>query len=72
MQERKLTIVNRLGLHARAAVTRVRQSRYVSNVFMRNGRRANDVTHRDLRLSADGREVSIEVDGPDEVEATPP
>ncbi len=73
MQERKLTIVNRLGLHARAAVKLVSvSSKYVSNVFIvANGRRAN-ARHliAILLLSASmGAQVSIEVEGPDEVEA---
>src|SRR5881392_2028409 len=43
MQQRKLTIVNRLGLHARAAVKLVSLcSKYVSEVIIvANGRRAN-------------------------------
>lgn len=73
MQERKLTIVNRLGLHARAAVKLVSvSSKYVSNVFIvANGRRANArQLIAILLLSASmGARVSIEVDGPDEVEA---
>jgi phosphocarrier protein len=73
MQERKLTIVNRLGLHARAAVKLVSLcSKYVSNIFIvANGRRAN-ARHliAIILLSASmGAQVSIEADGPDEVEA---
>lgn len=73
MQQRKLEIVNRLGLHARAAVKLVSLcSRYVSNIFIvANGRRAN-ARHliAILLLSASmGARVSVEVDGPDEVEA---
>ena len=73
MQERKLTIVNRLGLHARAAAKLVTLStRYVSNVVLVvNGRRAN-ARHMIavLLLSAQmGAQVAIEVSGPDEVEA---
>jgi phosphocarrier protein HPr len=73
MQERNVTIVNRLGLHARAAVKLVTiSSRYVSNIFIvANGRRAN-ARHliAILMLSASvGARVSIEVDGPDELEA---
>jgi phosphocarrier protein HPr len=73
MQERKLTIVNRLGLHARAAVKLVTVcSKFVSNVvIVANGRRANG-RHliAILLLSASvGSAVSIEASGPDEVEA---
>lgn len=73
MQQRKLTIVNRLGLHARAAAKLVSVcSRYASNVIIvANGRRAN-ARHliAILLLSASmGASVSIEVEGPDEVEA---
>ena len=73
MQERKLTIVNRLGLHARAGVKLVSLcSKYVSNiVIVANGRRANG-RHlmAILLLSASmGMPVSIETSGPDEIEA---
>jgi phosphocarrier protein HPr len=73
MQERKLTIVNRLGLHARAAVKLVSLcSRYTSNiVLVANGRLANG-RHlmAILMLSAGmGAQVSIQVSGPDEVQA---
>lgn len=73
MQARRLTIVNRLGLHARAAVKLVSVcSKYVSNVFIvANGRRANGRHLIAILLLAAsmGAQVSIEVDGPDEVEA---
>lgn len=73
MQERKLTIVNRLGLHARAAVKLVSVcSKYVSNiVIVANGRRANGRQMMAILLLAAsmGVTVSVEVDGPDEVEA---
>ena len=73
MQLRNLTIVNRLGLHARAAAKLVTLcSRYVSEVaLVVNGRRAN-ARHfiAILLLSASmGVQVSIEASGPDEVEA---
>jgi phosphocarrier protein len=73
MQQRKLTIVNRLGLHARAAVKLVSLcSKYVSNVvIVANGRRANG-RHlmAILLLSASmGAPISIETSGQDEVEA---
>ena len=73
MQVRKMTLVNRRGLHARAAVKLVTVcSKYVSDVaIVVNGRRANG-RHliAILLLSAGmGSQVSIEVSGPDEVEA---
>jgi phosphocarrier protein len=73
MQERKMTIVNRLGLHARAAVKLVSLcSKYVSSVVLVvNGRRANGrQLIAILLLSASmGTQISIETRGPDEVEA---
>jgi len=73
MQERKLTIVNRLGLHARAAVKLVSLcSKYASNiVIVANGRRANGrQLMAILLLSASmGAPISIETNGQDEVEA---
>jgi phosphocarrier protein len=73
MQERKVTITNRLGLHARAAAKLVTlASKYASSVMLVvNGRRAN-ARHfiAVLMLSAAlGSPVSIEVSGPDEAEA---
>jgi phosphocarrier protein len=73
MQLRSLTIVNRLGLHARAAAKLVTLcSKYVSEVaLVVNGRRAN-ARHfiAILLLSASmGVQVSVEATGPDEVEA---
>jgi phosphocarrier protein len=73
MQERKVIIRNRLGLHARAAVKLVSLcSKYVSNiVLVVNGRRANGRQMMAiLLLSASmGAQVSVETQGPDEVEA---
>jgi phosphocarrier protein len=73
MQEREMTIMNRLGLRARAAVKLVSlSSRYASNVVLvANGRRAN-ARHliAVLMLSASmGSVVSIRISGPDEVAA---
>ena len=73
MQQRKLTIVNRLGLHSRAASKLVTLcTRYVSDVvIVANGKRAN-ARHfiAILLLSAGmGVQVSVEASGPDEVEA---
>ena len=73
MQQRKLTIVNRLGLHARAGVKLVSLcSKYVSNiVIVANGRRASGrQLMAILLLSASlGAPILVETDGPDEVEA---
>lgn len=73
MQERRLTIVNRLGLHARAAVKLVSLcTKYVSDiVIVANGRRANArQLIAILLLSASmGARISIEASGPDEAEA---
>ena len=73
MQIRNLTIVNHLGLHARAAAKLVTLcSRYVSDVvIVANGRRANGRQFiAVLLLSASmGVQVSVEAKGPDEVEA---
>ena len=73
MQLRQLKIVNRLGLHARAAAKLVTLcTRYVSEiVIVVNGKRAN-ARHfiAILLLSASmGAQVSVEASGPDEVEA---
>ena len=73
MQQRKLAIVNRLGLHARAAAKLVTLcTRFASDVvIVANGRRAN-ARHfiAILLLSASmGVQVSVEANGPDEVEA---
>jgi phosphocarrier protein len=73
MQQREMTIMNRLGLHARAAVKLVSlSSKYASKVVLvANGRRA-DARHliAVLLLAAGmGAKVSIQTIGPDEVEA---
>jgi phosphocarrier protein HPr len=73
MQAREVTIINRLGLHARAAVKLVSLStKYASRiVLVANGRRA-DARHliAVLLLSASmGARVSLEISGPDEIAA---
>ena len=73
MQAREMTIMNRLGLHARAAVKLVSLcSKYASSVVVvANGRRAN-ARHliAVMLLSAGmGTKVSIEISGPDEIAA---
>ncbi len=73
MQQREVTIENRLGLHARPAVKLVSLfSKYVSCVVLVfNGRRAEVLRLiAILLLSASmGTQVSIQVQGPDEKEA---
>ncbi len=73
MQQTQVTIVNELGLHARAAAKLVSLcSRYVSNVVLSAGdRRANGRQFiAILLLSASmGAKVSLQIAGPDEVEA---
>ncbi len=73
MQQREVTIVNRLGLHARAAVKVVSLcSKYVSSVVLVvNGRRAEGRRMMAiLMLSATvGSQVLIQAQGPDEKEA---
>ena len=73
MQQREVTIVNRLGLHARPAVKLVSVcSKYVSNVVLVvNGRRAEGRRLMAiLLLSASmGAQILIQAQGPDEKEA---
>ena len=73
MQKREVTIVNRLGLHARAAAKLVTLcQRYQSAVTLHaNGRRADGRRLIALlALSASlGVQLSIEVNGPDEARA---
>ncbi len=73
MQSRVMTVMNRLGLHGRAAAKLVTLcSRYQSNVELRaNGRRASGRHFIALILlsASMGSQVSIEVSGPDEVKA---
>ena len=73
MQQREVTIVNRLGLHARAAAKLVSLcSKYVSNVVLVvNGRHAEGRRMMAiLMLSAGvGAQVLIQAQGPDETEA---
>ena len=73
MLEREVTIVNRLGLHARAAVKLVSLcSKYSSSiVLVANGRLANGrQLIAILMLSAAmGAQISIQTSGPDEAQA---
>jgi phosphocarrier protein len=73
MQQRELTIMNRFGLHARAAAKLVTLSaKFASRiVIVANGRRADARQFiAVLLLSASmGTVVSIQVSGPDETKA---
>lgn len=70
MLKREITIVNKLGLHARASakLTQV-ASRHACGVFLsRNGRRVNAKSIMGVMMLAAGRGsvVEIEADGADE------
>ncbi len=73
MINRELTIVNKLGLHARAAVKFVNlASRFESEIrLMANYRRVNGKSIMGLMMlaAAQGTSVTLEIDGPDEQEA---
>jgi phosphocarrier protein len=73
MQHRHLTIVNRLGIHARAAAKLVTLcSRYVCDIaIVANGKRADGRHFIAILLlsAAMGAQVSIEASGPDELKA---
>ena len=73
MEKRELTIMNRLGLHGRAAAKLVTLcSRYKSQVVLfANGRRANARHFIALLLlaAAMGAQVTVEASGPDEKQA---
>ena len=73
MQKREVSIVNRQGLHGRAAAKLVTLcTRYKSRIVLfANGRRA-DARHMIALLllsAAMGTQVSIEANGPDEAQA---
>lgn len=73
MERREVTIMNRLGLHGRAAAKLVTLcTRYKSRIVLfANGRRA-DARHLIALLmlsAAVGAQVAIEVSGPDEKDA---
>ena len=73
MIRREVTIVNRLGLHARAAARFVHTaSRFRSQVTAsRNGRTMDGKSILGILLLAapQGTEIELAVDGPDEAEA---
>jgi len=73
MQKREITIVNKLGLHARASakLTQV-ASQFASSVWItRNGRRVNAKSIMGVMMLAAGlgSKVELETDGADEGEA---
>ncbi len=73
MRKADVLIVNKLGLHARpsAKLTQV-ATRFVSEVWMsRKGRRINAKSIMGVMMlaAAKGSTVTIETDGPDEIEA---
>ncbi len=74
MLQHDTTIVNKLGLHARASAKLTQlAARYRSEVWMtRNGRRINAKSIMGVMMLAAGigATVQIETDGPDEKEAT--
>jgi len=73
MQRREVEIVNALGLHARASAKLTQlAARYQCEVAMvRNGRRVNAKSIMGVMMLAAGKgaKVTLETDGPDEVEA---
>jgi len=73
MQQREVEIVNKLGLHARAAAKLTQlAARYDSNVMLaRNGRKVNAKSIMGVMMLAAGKgaRVTLEIDGPDEADA---
>jgi phosphocarrier protein HPr len=73
MLQQETTIVNKLGLHARASAKLTQlAARFQSEVWMtRNGRRINAKSIMGVMMLAAGigSKVAIETDGPDEADA---
>jgi phosphocarrier protein HPr len=73
MQKTTVTIINKLGLHARASAKLTKlASSFASDVFMsRNGRRINAKSIMGVMMLAAGMgtEVEIETSGDDEAKA---
>jgi len=73
MQKREITIVNKLGLHARASAKLTQTaSQFASSVWItRNGRRVNAKSIMGVMMLAAGlgSKVELETDGGDEAEA---
>ena len=73
MLQREIEIVNKLGLHARAAakLTQV-AGQFKSDVWVnRNGRRVNAKSIMGVMMlaAAKGSKIIVEIEGPDEVQA---
>ena len=73
MHQREVEIVNKLGLHARAAAKLTQlAAKYQCDVSLaRNGRRVNAKSIMGVMMLAAGKgsRVTLETDGPDESEA---
>jgi len=73
MQKREITVVNKLGLHARASAKLTQAaSKFASSVWItRNGRRVNAKSIMGVMMLAAGMgaTVEIETDGEDESQA---
>ena len=73
MQQREVEIVNKLGLHARAAAKLTQlAAKYQCDVAMaRNNRKVNAKSIMGVMMLAAGKgaKVTLETDGPDETEA---
>ena len=73
MHRREVEIVNKLGLHARAAAKLTQlASRFASDVQVsRNGRKVNAKSIMGVMMLAAGKgsKVTLEIEGPDETQA---
>ena len=73
MHQREVEIINKLGLHARAAAKLTQlASKYQSEVSLgRNGRKINAKSIMGVMMLAAGKgtKITLETEGPDEVEA---
>jgi phosphocarrier protein len=73
MQRREIEIINKLGLHARAAAKLTQlAARFASDVdVMRNGRKVNAKSIMGVMMLAAGKgsKITLEVAGPDEEQA---
>jgi len=73
MQQREVEVINKLGLHARAAAKLTQlAAKYQSEVSIgRNGRKINAKSIMGVMMLAAGKgaKITLETDGPDEVEA---
>jgi len=73
MLQREVEVINKLGLHARAAAKLTQlAAKYQSEVSIgRNGRKINAKSIMGVMMLAAGKgaKITLETDGPDEVEA---